>query len=203
LARAGGARSPAGTTHRRPFPPVLALQPHSNAPIAACLSSPQTPSSTHAPPTRAQDLTLDHAAAWLLPALLGRGTAALPALASLSMDTHGALTVMHQLFEQRGLLARLTRLKVQDWDEMPPLPRAPAPEHCPSGMRMEDLEVDVGEADAAALAAWPMPRLRRLALLSMGPAAMRTLLRAPWAAVLQELSFQGPCEGARRGGTMW
>jgi hypothetical protein len=160
------------------------------------------------PPPFAQGLALLHSAAWLLPALLDGGAAALPALARLELELSGEQPVAQRLFEERGLLARLTRLKVHDWRRLPPLPGAPYPEDCPGGMRMEDLEVRGSgpptlAADAVALAAWPMPRLRRLVFSEVNPAALRTLLRAPWPAGLEDLDLSGAClqatEGARGG----
>jgi hypothetical protein len=147
------------------------------------------PQSRHLLGLTPQSLTLGDSAAWLLPPLLDRGAAALPALASLAFDANCAPAVMRRLFAERGLLARLTRLKVSDWRRLPPLPGPPDPEHCPGGMRLEDLEFEVREAaeDAAALAAWPMPRLRRLALSMLDPAPLRALLHAPWAAGLEDL----------------
>jgi hypothetical protein len=147
-----------------------------------------------------QSLTLGGSAAWLLPGLLDRSAAALPALASVAFDAICAPAVMRRLYEERGLLARLTRLKVLGWGPLElPLPSVPHPEQCPGGMRMEDLQVGEDEptplpaADAAALAAWPMPRLRRLALALKDLAALRALLRAPWAAGLEDLHLSGPC----------
>jgi hypothetical protein len=148
-----------------------------------------------------QALTLDDAAAWLLPALLERGASALPALSSLTLEAQNAPAVMRRLFADRGLLPRLTRLRVFDSHRLPPLPGAPDFEHCRGGMLMEDLEFEVRApvADAAKLAAWPMPRLRRLALEEVDRATLRALLRAPWAAGLQDLdlrTFEGAFGGA-------
>jgi hypothetical protein len=144
-----------------------------------------------------------------LPALLDRGAAALPALTSLALEANSVvpvvqrlpMNVVRRLFEERGLLARLTRLKVVGCERLPPLPGPPGPEHWPGGMLMEDLDVDVGDtaADADALAAWPMPRLRRLAFSSGEPAALGTLLRAPWAARLEDLRFSAWCFEAAKG----
>jgi hypothetical protein len=106
-------------------------------------------------------------------------------LASLALQAHGAPAVTRRLFEERGLLSQLTRLKVYDWHPLPPLPGAPNPGHLLGGMRMEDLDVRA----AAALAAWPMPQLRPLVLSSEDPATLRTLLRAPWAAGLGDLQL--------------
>jgi hypothetical protein len=120
---------------------------------------------------------------------------------------------VRRLFEERGLLTRLTRLKVGNWHPLPPLPGPPDPERCPGGMRMEALELRAGLAltpaaaatAVTALAAWPMPRLRRLVLSSADPAALRTLLRAPWAAGLQdlELSVKGALRGGVRVSHVW
>jgi hypothetical protein len=161
-------------------------------------------------PARAQGLTLFHSAAWLLPALLDGGAAALPALASLELGADEALPVVQRLFEERSLLARLTLLKVNDGGSLSaPLPGPPDPVRCSGGMRMEDLEVSWGVAmpavDAAALAAWPMPRLRRLAISEVDPARLRTLLRARWAAGLADLRLAARClrtaKGALGGGS--
>jgi hypothetical protein len=162
---------------------------------------------------RAQGLTLLHSAVWLLPAILDSGAAALPALASLEFNAHSDTPVVQRLFEERGLLARLTRLKVGEWGRLSaPLPGGPGPEQCPGDMLMEDLEVgprgvaSMPAADAAALAAWPMPRLRRLVLSLACPAALRALLRAPWAAALADLDLCGSCletaEGTFGGGRL-
>jgi hypothetical protein len=100
------------------------------------------------------------------------------------------------------LLGRLTRLRVT-YHAGQRLPLTQAPKHCPGGMRMQTLELKgtLSAADAAALAAWPMPWLRRLLLTRMDPAILRALLRAPWAAELKELSLDGPCLGTAEGAT--
>jgi hypothetical protein len=142
----------------------------------------------------------------LLPALLDRGAAALPALANLELHAQRAPTSVQRLFEDWSLLAQLTRLMVWNfWGELPPpLPGAPDPGHSPGGMRMEDLDVGgdvtISCADAAALAAWPMPRLRRLALSELeDPAALRPLLHAPWAAGLADLHLSQLCVQSAQG----
>jgi hypothetical protein len=154
-----------------------------------------------------QGLTLCHSAAWLLPALLERGAATLPALSSLTLEAQNAPAVIRRLFADRGLLARLTRLKVCDSHRLPSLPGAPEPEDCPGGMLMEDLEFEVEELvrNAARLAAWPMPRLRRLALEQADRATLRALLHAPWATGLQDLqltSFEGAFGGEVQSATL-
>jgi hypothetical protein len=161
--------------------------------------TPDTPSCLPStlPAACAQALALDDSTVWLLPPVLDRGAAALPALASLTLDTFQAQPVVERLFEERGLLARLTRLAVLGVHSLPPLQGAADPEHCPGDMRMEDLEVRAGflpspAVDAAALAAW-LPRLRRLVLPEADPAALRALLRAPWAAGLEDLHIHEPC----------
>jgi hypothetical protein len=112
--------------------------------------------------------------------------------------------VAKRLLEEQGLLARLTRLGVLNLGRLPPLPGAPDPERCPGGMRMEDLlfggdPAPIPTADAAALAAWPMPRLRRLVAPGAALGGLRALLNAPWAAGLEELGLPGLCYAAGEG----
>jgi hypothetical protein len=176
--------------------------PHPWQPLAALTASPLPPPLFAPFPPRAQGLTLVYNAAWLLPPHLDSGAAALPALTSLSVETFNGQPVARRLFEERGLLARLTSLKVVEMGSLPPLQAPPDPGHCPDGMRVEDLWLGGFEADTAALAAWPMPRLRRLALSAVGSAALRVFQHAPWAAGLQELRLTAWClrtPGARGG----
>jgi hypothetical protein len=130
-------------------------------------------------------------ASFLLPrALAAYGAGGAAPLRSLVLSLSEAdAPAVEQLFGWPPLVAQLTRLCLGGV-EMPPLLDA-----MPRGTElcMEDLEFrgtagDLSLSNARAIAAWRMPRLRRLAGVCCGArGALAALLAAPWAPGLHHL----------------
>jgi hypothetical protein len=138
-------------------------------------------------------------ASFLLPrALAAYGAGGAAPLRSLVLSLSEAdAPAVEQLFGTPTLVAQLTRLCLGGVDVPPLLDAMPRrTELC-----MEDLEFrgatgDLSLSNARAIAAWRMPRLRRLAGVRCGArGALAALLAAPWAPELHQLEvaqWDGP-----------